>query len=79
VILTLEAAEQAARRGAQPEPTAQAEAAQPAATRDERRDREATAVPRRTAAGVYDCDVMVLGSGPGAMRPRSAPPTSANA
>ena len=66
VILTLEAAEQAGPpRSAQPEPTAQPEAVQPAATRDERRDREATAVPRRTAAGVYDCDVVVLGSGPG--------------
>ena len=70
VLLTLEAAEQTARpaaspRSAQPEPTAPPEAAQPAATRDEPRERETAAVPRRTAAGVFDCDVLVLGSGPG--------------
>jgi dihydrolipoamide dehydrogenase len=66
VILTLEAAEQVGPpRSAQPEPTAQPEAAQPADTREERGDREAAAVPRRAAADVYDCDVVVLGSGPG--------------
>jgi len=66
VILTLEAAEQVGPpRSAQPEPTAQPQAAQPAATREERGDREAAAVPRRAAADVYDCDVVVLGSGPG--------------
>jgi dihydrolipoamide dehydrogenase len=66
VILTLEAGAQVAPPGsAQPEPTPQPEAAPPAATRDERRDREAAAVPRRIAAGVYDCDGVVLGSGPG--------------
>jgi len=67
VILTLEAGAEVGRPlSTQPEPTAQPEAAAPpAATRDERRDREAAAVPRRTAAGGYDCDVVVLGSGPG--------------
>src|SRR5437773_11139286 len=66
VILTLEAGAQVAPpRSAQPEPTARPEAAQPAATRDERRDRDAAAVPRHAAAGGYECDVVVLGSGPG--------------
>ena len=66
VILTLEAGAQVAPpRSAQPEPAARPEAAQPAATREERRDREAAAVPRHAAAGGYDCDVVVLGSGPG--------------
>ncbi|HYS07097.1 MAG TPA: dihydrolipoyl dehydrogenase [Myxococcales bacterium] len=67
VILTLEAAAQAAPPGAGPqEPTARPQPSQVAAAGEEQRDREAAAVPRRqAAAGAFDCDVVVLGSGPG--------------
>ncbi|TMB13194.1 MAG: dihydrolipoyl dehydrogenase, partial [Deltaproteobacteria bacterium] len=67
VILTLEAAESAAApRPAQEErPTAEPEAPRPPAPRDEPRRPEAAEAPRRSAEGAFDCDVLVLGSGPG--------------
>ncbi len=70
VILTLEeAAQTAPPRSAQQKPTDQPQPSQLAAAPEVQRDREAAAVPRRQAAagaaGAFDCDVLVLGSGPG--------------
>jgi len=67
VILTLEAAEAAAasRPAEQARPAAQPEAPRPPPAREEPRRADTAEVPRRSAAGAFDCDVLVLGSGPG--------------
>ena len=67
VILVLEAAETAAASPAAEEasPAAQSEAPRPPPARDGPRRSEAAEGPRRSAAGAVDCDVLVLGSGPG--------------
>jgi len=67
VILMLEAAETAAASPAAEEasPAAQSEAPRPPPARDGPRRSEAAEGPRRSAAGAVDCDVLVLGSGPG--------------
>jgi len=68
VIMTLEAGAQATAPGPREEarpPASREEAAPPPAPRDEARRPAATEAPKGAPDARYDCDVVVLGSGPG--------------
>jgi dihydrolipoamide dehydrogenase len=68
VLLTLDADAQAAAPGPRAEarpPASREEAAPPPAPREEARRPAAVEAPQRAADGPYECDVIVLGSGPG--------------